>query len=98
MPCRDFYPTSNASVEQKLKEKINNLTALLCKACSMLDENGDLGRDGELTAWYGLHVQQDYERISDLMRDSDVTSKLDIKTLRAIESLIDADLDKVTES
>tara|TARA_Y100001938_G_scaffold151164_1_gene246737 strand:- start:1803 stop:2078 length:276 start_codon:yes stop_codon:yes gene_type:complete len=90
MPCID----GRENDDRIKQEKIDNLTALLCKACTLLDESGDLGRDGELTAWYGMHVQQDYERISELMRDSDVISKLDIKTLRAIESLIDGDLDK----
>lgn len=91
MPCRDdFQLTSSITAEQK----INDLTALLCKACTMLDESGDLGRDGELTTWYNTHVQQDVKRIARLMRSEDVISTLDIKTLRAIEGLIDADLDK----
>ena len=91
MPCRDGRETEYQSIG--LVQKVDNLTALLCKACTMLDESGDLGRDGELTAWYGQHVQQDYERISALMRDDSVTRQLDIKTLRTIEALIDTDLE-----
>lgn len=94
MPCRDGRENDGYYDDRIKQEKIDNLTALLCKACTLLDERGDLGRDGELTAWYGQHVQQDYERIAELMRDPEITKALDIKTLRAIEGLIDGDLDK----
>jgi len=68
MPCRDpdWYGQSvDNPVSVELKEKVNNLTQLLCRACSILDNKGFFTKypHGELEDWYREHQAADRARV-----------------------------------
>lgn len=62
MPCHTDYGPCNDNTEvQKLAEKVDMLTDLLCNLCSQFEETGHK-MDGYTANWYKLHQQVDLKR------------------------------------
>ena len=63
MPCYDPTPAERADSENRsLKYKLDQVTALLCYACSVLCKL-PIPVSGELKRWYEQHLRDDAARL-----------------------------------
>lgn len=63
MPCYDPTPTERADSENRsLKYRLDQVTSLLCYACSLLCKL-PIPVSGELKRWYEQHLRDDAARL-----------------------------------
>jgi len=63
MPCYDQTPQERADAENRsLKHRLDQVTALLCYACSLLSKL-PIPVSVELKLWYENHLREDAQRL-----------------------------------
>lgn len=92
MPCQHPYPRDSYPIyvqnplDKLLKEKLDNVTDLLCLVCSSVDDVSKL--PFQVAAWYEEHKNQDRDRLLEQFEIK--LKKLDGGKLREIEAILDS--------
>jgi hypothetical protein len=73
MPCRDYEPNSSEMSQlnriNRQSEKLDHLTALLCKASQMLIKAQPTSSEAqEIYAWYEAHREADVQNMRELLK------------------------------
>ena len=75
MPCRDYQPSPETqrsidNVKASYQYRLDELTSLLCQACSLLDE-----LPPRLETWYTEHRKADLANMDELLCFANDTAK-----------------------
>ena len=98
MPCQD-YQDSDQYLYEECKEKLDKVTALLCKVCSCMESAEDMynpiqtGDDPELIGWWENHKKQDAKRMIDEQAEKERKRAIEEKAVRR-QQLIDSMTDE----
>jgi hypothetical protein len=104
MPCRDYEPNnseiSHLKQINRQAEKLDQLTALLCKASQMLSRHytKDSGEGEAIFAWYEAHRRADIDNMKSMLaHTSDKGSEFFTQVSIEDFDLLDAILNKILE-